>query len=145
MRTDSINSPDFLEGSRKPSGLDKLARRAMRSRLERFEYGSVTVVENGESETFGGNTADFPVTATIVVNDPRFYSETAFGGSIGAGEAFMHGYWSCSDLTALVRLLVVAQLLCPISATHCLVLTKSLTTRAVGCGFVLCLPSSLWS
>ncbi len=106
MRTDSINSPDFLEGSRKPSGLDKLARRAMRSRLERFEYGAVTVVENGESETFGGNTADFPVTATIVVNDPRFYSETAFGGSIGAGEAFMHGYWSCSDLTALVRLLL---------------------------------------
>ena len=29
--------------------------------------------------------------AHIQVLDPRFYSEIAFGGSIGAGEAYMHG------------------------------------------------------
>jgi cyclopropane-fatty-acyl-phospholipid synthase len=40
------------------------------------------------------------------VADPRFYSEVAFGGSIGGGEAFMHGYWQCDDLVALVRLLL---------------------------------------
>ena len=40
------------------------------------------------------------------VHDPRFYAEIAFGGSIGAGEAYMQGYWSADDLTALVRILL---------------------------------------
>jgi len=31
----------------------------------------------------------------------------AFGGSIGAGEAYMQGYWTTNDLTDLVRLLVL--------------------------------------
>jgi len=42
----------------------------------------------------------------VHVHDPRFYSEIAFGGSIGAGEAYMQGYWSVDDLTALVRILL---------------------------------------
>ncbi len=41
------------------------------------------------------------------VHDPRFYSDIAFGGSIGAGEAYMQGYWSVNDLTALVRILLL--------------------------------------
>jgi cyclopropane-fatty-acyl-phospholipid synthase len=40
------------------------------------------------------------------VNDPRFYSEIAFGGSIGAGEAYMLGYWSTDNLTAAMRILL---------------------------------------
>ncbi|MEO7727774.1 MAG: cyclopropane-fatty-acyl-phospholipid synthase family protein, partial [Burkholderiales bacterium] len=40
------------------------------------------------------------------VHDPRFYSEVAFAGSIGAGEAYMQGYWSVDDLTALMRILL---------------------------------------
>ena len=40
------------------------------------------------------------------MEDPRFYSEIAFGGSIGGGEAYMHGYWNCDDLVAVVRLLL---------------------------------------
>ena len=40
------------------------------------------------------------------VHDPRFYTEIAFGGSVGAGEAYMRGYWSCDDLTALVRIML---------------------------------------
>jgi len=40
------------------------------------------------------------------VHDPRFYSEIAFGGSIGAGEAYMDAYWSTDDLTAVIRILV---------------------------------------
>ena len=36
----------------------------------------------------------------------RFYAEIAFGGSIGAGEAYMHGHWQVDDLTALMRLLL---------------------------------------
>ncbi len=30
----------------------------------------------------------------------------AFGGSIGAGEAYIHGYWSCAELTELFSILL---------------------------------------
>lgn len=106
MRTESISSRDFLEGSRKPTGLDKLARRVVRARLAEFRYGQVIVTENGVTETFGRLSDEFPVSAHLEIHDPRFYSDVAFAGSIGAGEAFMHGYWTVSDLTALVRLLL---------------------------------------
>ena len=44
--------------------------------------------------------------ASVRVHDPRFYSEIAFGGSIGAGEAYMLGYWTTDDLTGLMQILL---------------------------------------
>ena len=106
MKPVSINSPEFLERSKKPSGLDVLARRVVRSRLESFQRGQIVISENGHHESFGELTDDLPLTAQLTIHDPRFYSEVAFGGSIGAGEAYMHGYWSCDELTTLVRILL---------------------------------------
>ena len=40
------------------------------------------------------------------VQHPDFYRRVAFGGTIAAGESYMDGLWSCSDLTALVRIMV---------------------------------------
>ncbi len=40
------------------------------------------------------------------VHDPAFYRRLAFGGSVGAGEAYMDGLWDCDDLVGLMRLLV---------------------------------------
>ena len=37
----------------------------------------------------------------------RFYSDAVFGGTTGAGEAYMQGAWDCDNLTDLVRLMVV--------------------------------------
>ena len=37
---------------------------------------------------------------------PGFYRAVAANGSVGAGEAYMEGYWDCDDLVGLVRLLV---------------------------------------
>ena len=106
MKELTIRSPEFLEGTRKPSGLDKLARRAVRQRFKSITHGQIVVSENGRSETYGRPTPDFPLIAQISIDDPRFYSEVAFGGVIGSGEAFIHGYWSCDELTTLVRILL---------------------------------------
>lgn len=62
--------------------------------------------ENGEHAGYGRLSDDFPLTAHITVNDPRFYSEVAFGGVLGAGEGYIHGYWDCSELATLVRILL---------------------------------------
>ena len=52
-----------------------------------------------------GRAGDGP-TVTLEVLDPGFYRALAGNGSVGAGEAYMDGLWRCSDLVALVRLLV---------------------------------------
>lgn len=106
MKELTIQSREFLAGTRKPSGLDNFARRVVRQRLETIRFGQIVVSENGRHETFGRLTPEFPLTAHIAINDPRFYSEIAFGGVIGSGEAFIHGYWSCEELTTLVRILL---------------------------------------
>jgi cyclopropane-fatty-acyl-phospholipid synthase len=43
---------------------------------------------------------------TVQVLNEHFWTDTAFGGSLGAGEAYISGYWRCNDLTALVRIMV---------------------------------------
>ena len=58
---------------------------------------------DGETqETFGDRSADLH--ATIQVHDPRFYRAVAFGGSIGAGESYRDGYWSCDSLVSLIQI-----------------------------------------
>jgi cyclopropane-fatty-acyl-phospholipid synthase len=44
--------------------------------------------------------------ATVRVHDAAFYRSVAANGSVGAGEAYMDGYWECDDLVALIRMLV---------------------------------------
>ncbi len=90
----------------KPHTLDALARRAVRARLTGIRHGRITMIENNERERYGERTGQCPLEVTIHVTDPRFWSELAFGGSIGAGEAYMLGYWRVDDLTALVRILL---------------------------------------
>jgi cyclopropane-fatty-acyl-phospholipid synthase len=106
MKSVSINSPEFLEASRKPTGLEALARRVVRARLESLRNGQIIVSENGRHETFGVVTDDLPLTVHLTIKDPRFYSDIAFGGAVGAGESFIQGCWTCDELTTLVRILV---------------------------------------
>jgi cyclopropane-fatty-acyl-phospholipid synthase len=93
-------------GTPKPHFLDAFARRAVRARLSQLNAGALTLVEGGERQRYGRSSAECPLEVEVQVLDPRFYSELAFGGSIGAGEAYMQGLWRTSDLTALVRLLL---------------------------------------
>lgn len=106
MKNPSIDSEAFLASTRKPTGLDRLAQRIIHSRLEEVELGQIVVTDSGLTCAYGEPCPEVPLTAHIKVTDPRFYSEVAFGGSIGSGEAWTHGYWTCNDLTALVRILL---------------------------------------
>lgn len=81
-------------------------KKAVLGRLSRVTQGELTILEGAEKYVFGRATEAFPVKAVITVHDPRFYAMTAFGGSIGSGEAYMSGYWATDDLTAVVRIFV---------------------------------------
>lgn len=88
-----------------PRWLDRLARKAVLARLRGLQRGRLTLREGTDRFVFG-NLLDEPLQATITVHDPACYPDIAFGGSIGAGEAYMHGLWSCDNLTNVVRLFV---------------------------------------
>jgi cyclopropane-fatty-acyl-phospholipid synthase len=90
----------------KPLLLDAVARRALHARLRNLEHGAITLIDGDRVARFGRASRRCFLEVTVQVRDPRFYSEIAFGGSIGAGEAYMLGYWSADDLTALVRILL---------------------------------------
>ncbi len=88
-----------------PGLLDRIAKRALIYRLRGITKGSLIIHDQEESHEFGSPSRD-GLRATIFVRHPHFYRQVAFGGTIGAGEAFMVGHFDCSDLTAAVRLLL---------------------------------------
>ena len=90
--------------ARKPNPLDAFARRLVFSQLEGIRTGKVRILDPEAAHTFGSETGGLE--ASVQVHDPRFYRTVAFGGSIGAAEAYMDGLWSCDDLVALLRIMV---------------------------------------
>lgn len=105
-RSAAIGAPRGVNENAKPSLIDTFARRLVLSRLEHLQVGQIVVVENGEYATFGHLTEAFPHSVQLTVLNPRFYSDLAFGGSIGAGEAYINGYWTTNDLADLLRILL---------------------------------------
>jgi len=105
MKSASLSSPTHLSGTAKPGMFDKVARRAVLNKLEGLARGNLHLTEGPRSFSFGVG-GEASLSAQIRVLDARFYSELAFGGSIGAGEAYMQGLWQCDDLVTLIRLLL---------------------------------------
>jgi cyclopropane-fatty-acyl-phospholipid synthase len=81
-------------------------RRRVLSLLAALRDCELTVVEDGVSRTYGSPGTGEVLRATLTVKDPVLYRAMALNGSVGAAEAWMDGAWECSDLTALVRMLV---------------------------------------
>ncbi|MEJ2534714.1 MAG: cyclopropane-fatty-acyl-phospholipid synthase [Gammaproteobacteria bacterium] len=103
MKAISLASDRHLAGTPKPRALDVLASRLVLSQLSRLQAGRLVLVDGGRETSFGEG--EWPA-ARITVKHPAFYSDIAFGGSIGAGESYMAGAWECDDLVGLVRLLL---------------------------------------
>ncbi|MEK6704094.1 MAG: SAM-dependent methyltransferase, partial [Planctomycetota bacterium] len=102
----SVRSRPLVLRLAPPRFMAFVARRLLFAALRNLKHASVTFVDAGNTRTFGQASPDYPVRATITVHDPRFYAAAAFGGSIGAGESFMRGEWSCDDLTGVCRMVV---------------------------------------
>ena len=83
---------------------DRLARRLVLQSLARISHGRLGVVEGRRKMAFGESRAE--LAATLRVHSFTFYRRIALGGTIGAGEAYMDGLWSCDDLPVLIRIMV---------------------------------------
>ena len=81
-----------------------LLRRGVLRLLGQLQHGQLVVIEDGERQIFGR--AGSHLLGEIHILDAAAWGLVASNGSIGAGEAFIHGYWSSPDLTAVVRVFV---------------------------------------
>jgi cyclopropane-fatty-acyl-phospholipid synthase len=91
----------------RPGVLDALGKRAVFARLRALRKGCLIMAEGKERHRFGTTCAELPEPVVIQVHDPRLYGDVAFGGSVGAGEAYMRGYWTAAQLVDVVRLFVL--------------------------------------
>lgn len=95
------------QGSKKPvRWIDKICRPLLFSRLRMIEFGQVKIIDHCGEQLFGNTEESSELTVEISVKDQRFYSDIALGGTVAAGEAYMQGYWSCNNLTGLVRIML---------------------------------------
>lgn len=86
--------------------IDKICRPLLFSRLRKISIGQVKIVDQLGEQLFGNPDQSGELSVEIKVDDQRFYSDIAFGGTVAAGEAYMQGYWSCNNLTGLVRIML---------------------------------------
>ena len=100
-------APDLNE--LKERRIDILCRRAVFALLKRLVRGQITLVEDRQRYRFGEESDRSSLQAVITVHHPQLYSRIFFGGSIGAAEAYMEGFWSADDLTTVMRILALNQ------------------------------------
>jgi cyclopropane-fatty-acyl-phospholipid synthase len=84
--------------------LDRFLRQRMHQQLAGFGHGQLVIQD--ALGTLQVGQADSGPSITLQIHDPGFYRVLATHGSVGAGQAYMDGLWQCSDLVALIQLLV---------------------------------------
>ncbi|MCF1489841.1 cyclopropane-fatty-acyl-phospholipid synthase family protein [Pseudomonas sp. AA27] len=84
--------------------LGGLARSAVLAQLGKLRHGHLRLRERGRQWSFGDT--DSPLQAEVEILEGAAWNLVAGNGSIGAGEAYIHGYWHSPDLAAVTRLFV---------------------------------------
>ena len=84
-----------------------LGRKLLFAQLRKITEGHLTLIDTQGTHHFGSSSTANSLRATLHINHPQLYADAAFGGSVGAGEAYIRGLWTCDDLVSLVRIFVI--------------------------------------
>jgi cyclopropane-fatty-acyl-phospholipid synthase len=84
--------------------IDEFSRQSVLALLERVTRGVIVLVDGDDCFEFGQVGPD-ALAVTLTVVDRAAYSAILFGGSAGAGEAYIQRLWTCDDLVVLARIL----------------------------------------
>ena len=88
-------------------GSVNLSRSLLQRVLKKLKRGKLTLIDGDHYFEFGDSSNPASLHATLIINNPAAYKYLLTGGDIGAGEAYMLGYWSSPDLVKLVRLMSI--------------------------------------
>lgn len=87
--------------------LDRFLRRQLLGRMRGLRHGRLMLHDACGSVEFGDPAnVQTDLQIRLHVKDPAFYRAVARRGSVGAGESYMDGQWSCDNLVGLIQLLV---------------------------------------
>lgn len=81
-----------------------LARNAVLTQFRNLRQGRLRLIYQDRQWLFGD--VDSALHAEVEIFDEAAWGMVAANGSIGAGEAYIHGYWRSPDLAAVTRLFV---------------------------------------
>ena len=101
--SNTATSERYQLSGRSISPRDLSARRLVVRLLQKLNYGTITIYDGTQEFVLGSGKE--PAVA-VYIHDPSTYRRVLFGGSIGAGEAYVDGLWHTDDLTGLVRIMV---------------------------------------
>ena len=104
MQINELIDTNRMEISYKTLIPDKIARKIVFNHFNRINEGEITVIEGSEHLVFGEMTPNFPIQATIIVLNPKMYLDIVAKGLNGSADSFIKGWWTCNELTSLVRI-----------------------------------------
>jgi len=104
MKSSIIPTANQLN-TNKGSMLEQFARRRVHQLLSRLDKGEIIIREQGQEWYFGESNQTAQRIHLNVLHS-SFWTDLAFGGITGAGEAYIKGSWQCNDLVELVRLIL---------------------------------------
>jgi cyclopropane-fatty-acyl-phospholipid synthase len=96
------------ETNKESSFISQWLRKAVIKQLSKLNHGQLTLIE-GETKTVFNSQDDSGLCAEIEILNYQFYWFIAFGGGVGAGEAYISHYWQSPDLTKVIQLFAVNQ------------------------------------
>ena len=101
MKTSSITNTRITNPI-KSNSFARMARTLMQKKLARLDVGTIAI--HDAEGSWSSNPAS-PADITLDVHDFRFYTDVLIAGSNGAASAYRDGYWSCSNLCKLFRIM----------------------------------------
>jgi cyclopropane-fatty-acyl-phospholipid synthase len=107
LATEPAGTATGLEPAATGARADSWFRGRMLALLGQLRGCEITLIEPGVTLALGTpEPGRETLRATVVVHDHAMYRVVALSGTVGVGEAYMDGLWSCEDLTTLVRIFV---------------------------------------
>ncbi|TQF67414.1 SAM-dependent methyltransferase [Pseudoalteromonas luteoviolacea] len=89
------------------SWTSKVCKKIVLAALNQITWGHIRLIDGTQGFDFGEQNGEHSVTINVL--SQQMYSKFALGGSVGAGESYILGFWECSDLTKLIEIFVVNQ------------------------------------
>jgi cyclopropane-fatty-acyl-phospholipid synthase len=90
----------------RPSFATRFLRQRLFDHVAGLRYGQLVLQDPLGRVELGTPTAAYPDVVHVHILDTDFYREVAANGSVGVGESYMDGLWTCDNLLGLVQLLV---------------------------------------
>lgn len=106
MTTKITHYADALSATPRASLLQGLLRQALLRQLAQLQGGSIDLQEDGEPARLLGQGLPGEQPLRVRVHDAAFWEYAGLGGSVGLGEAWVLGHWSCDDLVGVSRLML---------------------------------------